>query len=414
VSAVSPSSRPTGELSRSLTLLLAAAGGLVASNLYYAQPLLHRIALQFGVREAAASLVVTVAQLGYAAGLLLLVPVGDLVNRRRLVPGVLACTTLALLAAAFSPSLPLLVLALGGVGLTSVVVQILVPLAAELAAEDQRGRVVGTVVSGLLTGILLSRTVSGVVGGWIGWRGMYVIASVACGGMGVVLARALPADEPRPRLRYGQALRSVGTLARQQPRVLRHALYGALAFAAFSAFWTNVAFLLSGPRYGYAEATIGLFGLVGAAGALAASACGRLADRGHGRQATLVLGCGLCGSFLLLALAPHSLAALIAGIVALDVAVQGLHVLNQSEIYRLAPDARSRANSIYMTSYFVGGASGSATSAMLYQSFGWTGVVALGAIAGAAIVALRLAHRPAEVAPVALAPAAGDGVVMAA
>jgi predicted MFS family arabinose efflux permease len=406
----------TGELSRSLTLLLAAATGLVAANLYYAQPLLHRIAVEFGVREAAASLVVTVAQLGYAVGLLLLVPVGDLVDRRRLVPGVLAATTLALLSAAVAPTLPLLVLAVGGVGVASVVVQILVPLAAELAADDQRGRVVGTVVSGLLLGILLSRTVSGVVGGWIGWRAMYVIAAGACGALGVVLARALPADGPRPRLRYGQLLRSVGALARQQPRLLRHAVYGALGFAAFSAFWTNAAFLLSGPHYRYDEATIGLFGLVGAAGALTASVCGRLADRGQGRVGTLALGAGLVASFGLLALAPRSLAALIAGIVALDVAVQGIHVLNQSEIYRLAPNARSRANSIYMTAYFVGGASGSAASASLYQGFGWTGVAALGAIAGAAIVAVCLGQRGPDVAPISLdAPGAGgEGVIVAA
>jgi predicted MFS family arabinose efflux permease len=382
---------PRNGITRSMTLLLACATGAVVANLYYAQPLLHTIARQFGVREAAAGLVVTASQLGYAAGLILLAPVGDVVSRRGLVPIVLLASTAALSAMALAPGLPVLIGAAGAVGVTSVVVQILVPLAAELAPDAERGRVVGRVMSGLLVGILLSRTVAGLVAAGIGWRGLYGLAAGLSVVLAVVLRRALPADGPRPGLSYGALLRSIGTLARQEPRLVRHAAYGALGFAAFSTFWTTAAFLLSGPRYGYSDATIGLFGLVGAAGALTASAAGRLADVGRGRVASLAFGGAITLSFLLLAAGSRSLAALIAGIIVLDVAVQGLHVLNISEVYRLAPQARSRANSLYMTIYFVGGATGSAASTALYETGGWSGVVAFGAATGVGIVVLWLA-----------------------
>jgi predicted MFS family arabinose efflux permease len=387
--------RSDTSISRAMTLLLACATGVVVANLYYAQPLLHTIARQFGVGEAAAGLVVTASQLGYAAGLLLLVPVGDVVSRRGLVPIVLLAGTGVLLAMALAPGLPALVGAAGAVGVTSVVVQILVPLAAELAPEAERGRVVGRVMSGLLLGILLSRTIAGFVADWIGWRGLYGLAAVLSVLLAAVLRRTLPADPERPRLAYGALLRSIGGLARREPRLLRHAAYGALGFAAFSTFWTPAAFLLAGPHYRYGDATIGLFGLVGAAGALTASAAGRLADVGRGRVATVAFGGGIALAFVLLGAGARSLAALIAGIVLLDVAVQGLHVLNISEVYRLAPQARSRANSLYMTTYFVGGATGSAVSTALYETAGWAGVVAFGAATGAGIVGLWLAtHRP--------------------
>jgi predicted MFS family arabinose efflux permease len=380
-------------ISPSMVLLLACATGAVVANLYYAQPLLHTIARQLGVGAAAAGLIVTASQLGYAAGLILLVPVGDVLNRRALVPAVLLASTVALVAMAVAPRLPLLVGAAALVGVTSVVIQILVPLAAELAPDAERGRIVGRVMSGLLLGILLSRTVAGFVAAAIGWRGLYWGAAGLSVLLAVVLRRTLPEDPPRPRLAYGALLRSVVTLARDEPRLLRHAGYGALGFAAFSTFWTTAAFLLSGPPYHYGDATIGLFGLVGAAGALTASAAGGLADRGRGRIATVAFGGAITVSFLILAFAPRSLAALIAGIVVLDVAVQGLHVLNLSEVYRLAPHARSRANSLYMTMYFAGGATGSAVSTALYQGAGWSGVVAFGAATGVGIVALWLAAQ---------------------
>jgi predicted MFS family arabinose efflux permease len=373
---------------RSMVLLFACATGAVVANLYYAQPLLHTIARQFGVGIGAAGLIVTASQLGYAAGLILLVPAGDVLNRRALVPVVLLGSTVALAVMAAVPGFPFLVAAAGLVGLTSVVVQILVPLAAELAPDAERGRIVGRVMSGLLVGILLSRTVAGLVAAAIGWRGLYWLASGLSLLLAVVLWRALPPDGPRPRLPYGTLLRSIATLARDEPRLLRHAAYGALGFAAFSTFWTTAAFLLAGPHYGYSDATIGLFGLVGAAGALTASAAGRLADTGRGRMATLAFGGGITAAFVLLGFAPRSLAALVAGIVVLDVAVQGLHVLNISEVYRLAPQARSRANSLYMTAYFAGGATGSAVSTALYGAAGWFGVVVFGAATGVGIVAL--------------------------
>ncbi len=371
--------------------MLAVACGLAAADLYYAQPLLSTIAVGLGVGSGTAGLVVTLSQIGYAAGLALLVPAGDMLDRRRLVPVMLLLTAVALAGSAAAPTAAVLIGLAALVGVGSVAAQVLVPLAASLAADDERGRVVGTVMSGLLLGILLARTGSGLVAGVSSWRVVYVAAASVVAILAGVLWRTLPEELPRPRPGYPHLLRSTVSLWLSEPVLRRRSLLGGLGFAAFSVFWTTMAFLLAGPPYHYSDTVIGLFGLVGAAGALCANAAGRLADRGNDAPATLVFAVAIAVSFLAIWFGRHSLLALIVGIAVLDVGVQGLQVTNQSVIYRLAPEARSRINASYMVCYFVGGAGGSAIAAALYQSSGWAAVCLLGAAVGVLAVVVSLA-----------------------
>jgi len=384
-------------ISRRLVLVFAVACGLVVANLYYAQPLLAAIAVAFRRSSGMVGLVATLTQGGYAVGLAFIVPLGDLLDRRLLVVAILCCTTLALLVAALAPSLLVLTAASLFVGLTSVAAQVLVPFAASLANDEERGRVVGTVMSGLLIGILLARTASGLVDGLAGgvlgrgaWRAIYGLAIVLMIGVNVVLWRELP-RLPRPResrLSYGALLASIGPLIKEEPVLRRRSAYGGLVFAAFSVFWTSIAFLLARSPFDYSSALIGLFGLVGVAGALCASFAGRLADRGLQHLATAGFLLAALVSFVPLALGAHSVTLLVAGVVLLG--VQGAHITNQSEVYRLRPEARGRLTTVYMTSYFSGGAIGSATSALVFGVAGWTGVCLLGAAFVAAAFALWL------------------------
>jgi predicted MFS family arabinose efflux permease len=343
---------------------------------------LNDIARSFGTSSGTAGLVVTFAQIGYALGLALLVPLGDLLTRRWLVPAVLLVTAGGLVVSASAPDIGVLIAVGLVVGAGSVAAQILVPMAASLADEEHRGHVVGVVMSGLLIGILLARTVSGVVAQASSWRVVYVMAAGMTAVLSVVLARLLPSEQPRQHIGYGTLLRSVARLLATEPVLRRRAVFGALGFAAFSVFWTTMAFLLAGRPYHYDDLTIGLFGLVGASGALCANLAGRWSDRGWTKSTTVVFA-GLVGvSFLPLWWGRHDLVPLIVGILVLDVGVQGLQVTNQSIIYRLAPDARSRINSAYMVCYFAGGAVGSAIGSSVYESHHWTGVCLLGAAIG--------------------------------
>jgi predicted MFS family arabinose efflux permease len=394
-------------ISGALTLLLAVACGVAVANLYYAQPLLSTISASLRTGSGTAGLIVTFSQIGYAAGLAFIVPIGDLVSRRRLVPITLVLTAAALAATAASPDISVLIVLAAVVGAGSVAAQILVPLAASLAADAERGRVVGTVMSGLLLGILLARTASGIVAGATSWRVVYIAAAVLVVVIAAVLARTLPPEGERPGIGYGELLRSTAALFASEPLLRRRAALGALGFAAFSIFWTTAAFLLSGTPYHYSDTVIGLFGLVGAAGALCATFAGRLADRGLTRSSTIAFAVATAVSFVPTFLGHRSLLALIVGIVVLDVGVQGLQVTNQSLIYRLAPDARSRVNASYMVVYFVGGAVGSAVAGVAYSDAGWAGVCVLGGAVGvlAALVAAFDAFRPLTVVPAAASPA---------
>jgi predicted MFS family arabinose efflux permease len=273
--------------------------------------------------------------------------------------------------------------ALAAVGVATVAAQIIVPMTASLAAEQQRGRAVGTVMSGLMIGILMARVVSGLVGAAVGWRPVYVIAAVVMLLLAAVLRRMLPAVQPSGNSSYPVLLRSVLTLIRSEPVLRQRMVLGAVAMGSFSILWTSVAFLLSGPPYHYGSAVIGLFSLAGLAGALAAPQVGRLADRGYGRLGTLGTVVILMASWGLLALGAHSLAALIPGIVLLDLGAQALHISNQSDIYALRAEVHSRLNTAYMVAYFTGGAVMSAAASLVFSAAGWDGVCVLGALTAA-------------------------------
>lgn len=384
-------------MSRGLIALFAIATGQAVASNYLAQPLLEAIRRDFGVTAGLAGLIVTVAQLGYAVGLVLLLPLGDLFERRRLITALAAITAVFLAAAALAPSIGLFLAAAGLIGFTSVMAQILVPFAAGFSPEDERGRVVGIVMSGLLLGILLARTVSGLVAQVAGWRAVYGVAATLMAVQMIVLYKRLPTFRQRVSLSYPRLLGSVLEIARAEPVLRWRAVYGALSFAAFSVLWTTLAFLLSGPHYGYGEATIGLFGLVGATGATAATLAGRFSDRGWKNRLTGLSSLLLLVSFLFIWRGATSLGALLVGIIVLDVGAQALHITNQSEVYRLQPDARSRINAFYMVSCFIGAAAGSATAAFAYGTDGWNGVCILGAGFGMASIvwwAIEFVRRP--------------------
>ncbi len=378
-------------LHRGLIVLFAIACGLSVANLYYAQTVLGSIAKSFSASSATVGLTVTLAQVGYALGLALLVPVGDIIARRKLVPLVLLICAIGLVASAVAPNVGVLIAVAALVGLGSVAAQLLVPMAASLSSDHDRGRVVGTVMSGLLTGILLARTVSGIIAQLSSWRVVYVAAAVMIVILSLVLMRQLPPERERPRVTYGALLKSTVSFFMAEPFLRRRSLFGALGFCVFSIFWTTMAFLLSGAPYHYNDLTIGLFGLVGAAGALCANFAGRWADRHWTKPTTFVFCALLPLSFLPLWWGRHNLAMLILGIVVLDIGVQGLQVTNQSLIYRLAPHARSRINSAYMVCYFVGGALGSFAGSFIYEHDKWAGVSVLGAAVGLGATVLALA-----------------------
>jgi predicted MFS family arabinose efflux permease len=386
--------RPSATLTRAMTYLFAVACGATVANLYYAQPILSTLTRSFHASTGVVGLVATAAQVGYAIGLALLVPLGDLVARRLLVPLVLMVTAASLAASAVAPSIGVLIGLSFLVGAGSVAAQLLVPMAASLAAEHERGRVVGVVMSGLLLGILLARTVSGVLAQVWGWRSIFVVASAISVILAWVLRRALPAEQERPRVSYLRLLAGVVSLVRNEPILRRRALFGALAFGAFSVFWTTMSFLLAGAPFHYGTMKIGLFGLVGAAGALMANVAGRLVDRGHSRTTTVVFATLIATSFVLLWWGRHDLFMLIVGIVVLDAGVQGLHVTNQSLVYQLAPHLRSRVTSAYMVSCFVGGALGSALASEAFAVHRWAGVCVLGAVLGTAAWAVAVVGYP--------------------
>jgi predicted MFS family arabinose efflux permease len=365
----------------------------VVANLYYAQPILHQVAHDFHSGPGPASLIITCTQVGYAAGLLLVVPLGDLYARRGLVTRIFAVAAVALVACALSPDLWCFGLASVAVGAASVAGQVMIPFAADLAPEARRGRVVARIMTGLLLGILLARTVSGLVAQLAGWRAIYWLSAVLMVLFAGILWRALPTEGSRPPRSYANLVGSSLRLLVDEPVLRRRAWHGACCFAAFSVLWTSIAFLLSGSPYHYSNAVIGLFGLVGAAGILAANLAGKLADSARATASTLVAGLVIVGSFALMWTGRSSLAALIVGIVLLDVGVQGMQITNQAIIYALRPDARSRINSAYMVCYFTGGATGSVGAGIAYSERGWSGVCLLGAVFGVLTLAMTAYDR---------------------
>jgi predicted MFS family arabinose efflux permease len=363
---------------RALIPLLAVACGLTVANLYYSQPLLDLIAGDFGVSEGAATVVVTLTQIGYALGLLLLLPLGDLVENRKLTTRLLVATAASLLFVALAPAYPIFLVFSVLIGVTSVVAQILIPFAAHLAPDEERGAIVGKVMGGLLLGILLARTVSSFVGGLWGWRAIFFISAGLMIVLAVTLRRLLPVRPPSHTAGYRSLLHSVWDLAVSEPALRRRALCQGLLFGAFSAYWTAIAYELIG-EHGFSQSQIAIFALVGAGGATAAPIAGKLADRGYGQWGS--------GGALLLAALMAVLAATghrsvillgVAGVL-LDFAVQAHQVMSQHEIYALRPDARARVNTVFMTTVFTGGAISSALTGALHHRYGWTGACLLAA-----------------------------------
>ena len=372
--------KTTQGLSPALILLMSVATGLAVASNYYAQPLLDTIARAFNLSASSAGFIVTAAQLGYAAGLLFLVPLGDMFERRMLIVSMTLLAAGGMLITASSQSLTMMIIGTALTGLFSVVAQILVPLAATLASPEKRGKVVGTIMSGLLLGILLARTVAGLLASLGGWRTVYWVASVLMVVMALALWRGLPKVKQENHLNYPQLLASVFSLFTQDKLLRTRALLGCFTFANFSILWTSMAFLLAAPPFNYSEGVIGLFGLAGAAGALGARPAGGLADKGKSHMTTTAGLVLLLLSWAAIWYGHVSVLALIVGILVLDLTVQGVHITNQTVIYRVKPEARNRLTAGYMTSYFIGGAAGSLISASAWQHAGWTGVCAIGAL----------------------------------
>lgn len=373
-------------MSRRLTFLFALAAGVAVGNLYWAQPLLGFIAGDLRVTTATAGWLVTATQLGYAVGVLLLVPLGDVLDRRRFVPIMLLTSAAALLMCALAPSIGVLLLALGVLGVTTISGQILTPLAGDLAGDAQRGRIVGVVGSGTLTGILASRTISGLVADAAGWRTIFALAAVLAILLAIVLYRAIPPLAPRTRMPYAQLIASVGAVVVRERAVRWTLVLAATGFAAFSLFWTALTFLLSGPPFRYPVAVIGLFGLAGLAGVLSGLRGGRLHDRGWSVPATGAAWVLALTAFVVAAFAVRSVVLVIIVIVMLDVALQTQALLNRARLFALSHEARSRLNTALATCNFVGAAIGSAAATALWTAGGWTAVT----IAGAALCCFAL------------------------
>src|SRR6201996_7199746 len=367
-------------MTRTLTLLFAVAGGAAVGNLYYVQPLLAVIAASLHVGNATAGLLVTATQVGYATGLVLIVPLGDVRDRRRLIPLMMLASAVALALCALAPTFAVLAAAMVLVGVTTVSGQILTPFAGDLTDDGSRGRVLGIVVSGLLTGILGARIIGGLIAGVAGWRTVFALAAGLMVVLAALLGRLAPTLPPKTSSRYGALLRSVATLVRHESRLRILMALGMISMATFTLFWTALTFLLSDRHYHYSTTIIGLFGLAGLVGTLAAQWAGRLHDKGRSNAATGVSWAVTVLAWLFSELGRVSLGWLLVGVVVLDVGTQAQRILNQTRAFALSDEARSRINTAYVAGNFVGAALGSLAASLLWSVGGWTAVTVTGAV----------------------------------
>ncbi|MCQ8781487.1 MFS transporter [Mangrovibrevibacter kandeliae] len=369
-----------GGISAGLTVLVAFSCGALAANLYYAQPLVALIGESLGLPRAAESAIVTFTQIGYCLGLVLLVPLGDVLENRRLIIVTMIANVAALIGLTFVPSVAILFGAMLVVGVTSTAAQMLLPLAAHLAPPAERGRIVGNVMSGLLLGILLARPVASFLAEYVGWRGVFALSAGAVALAALACAVLVPTRRPSHRHSYGELIVSLGRLFLREP-VLRHrALYHAAMFGVFTVFWTAAPLILLREPYDFSPSGVALFALSGVLGVVAAPVTGRLADRGHTVLGTVIAMLLVIGAFVAALFGQTSLVALVFAGVILDLGVQANMVISQREIYQLDAAIRSRLNAVYLAVFFLGGALGSALTSPVLERFGWVGICILGLV----------------------------------
>ena len=361
-------------LSQSKVLFMAVATGIIVANLYYCQPLIVLIASEFNVPETEAGTITYLTQAGYAIGLFFMVPLGDKIERKKQILVTTFASVLALIMAAVSKSFFVLEIASLLIGITSIVPQLILPLAASLTAPERRGKVIGTIMSGLLVGILLSRTLSGFVGEWWGWRSMFWIAAGFCLILFFVIKSQFPVNKPTFEGSYGQLIQSLFSLIKTQPLLREATLINVFSFAQFGVFWTTMVLLLSEAPFNFSSATIGLFGFVGASGALAAPLVGKIGDKGSSR---IVIGYGILLmllSFVVFYFSSESIVGLVIGIILIDIGIQAIHISNQTRVYSILPEARNRLNTVFMSFSFFGTALGSAFGLLLWEIGAWESV----------------------------------------
>lgn len=371
---------PSPTLTPSTKYLITIGCGVVVANLYYCQPLLGALARAFHVSEESASLVNICSQLGYGLGLFFIVPLGDMIARRKLLIWMHMLAGLSLVGVGFSRGIGMLYVWSVCVGITSTACQLFIPLAAHLATDEERGSVLGTVMGGLLTGVLLSRTLSGVVAQYWGWQSVYFISAALMGIMTLLVWRYIPGEEPAFRGTYRALMRSLFRLFGEQPVIRESAWIGGCLFGALSAFWATMAFFLEKPPFSYSLSVIGLFGIIGTGGALIAPFVGRITDR---RGALVPMRWGIVmmiAGWLVLFEGKWALGLVVAGIILIDMGMQSTHVPNLARNYALLPEARTRLNTIYMTSFFIGGTLGSSIGSMAWNLARWPGVCAAGLV----------------------------------
>lgn len=353
---------------------MAVATGLIVANIYYCQPLIVLIANEFNIPDADAGTITYLTQAGYAIGLFFMVPLGDKIERKTQILATTFATVIALIIAATAQSFLILEIASLLIGITSIVPQLILPLAASLSEPEQRGKVVGTIMSGLLVGILLSRTLSGFIGEIWGWRAMFWIASGLCLLLFFIIQKQFPYNKPDFKGTYGQLISSLFSLIKEQPLLREATLINVFSFAQFGAFWTTMVLLLSAEPFSFNSATIGLFGIVGASGALAAPLVGKIGDKGNSRTA-VGYGCLLIAlSFMVFYFSSTNIIGIVIGIVFIDIGLQGVHISNQTRVYSIVPEARNRMNTVFMSFSFLGTAAGSAYGLFLWEMGGWFAV----------------------------------------
>ncbi|NOW88006.1 putative MFS family arabinose efflux permease [Clostridium beijerinckii] len=367
-------------LTKLLILVMSIACGLTVANLYYIQPLLGDIAKTFHVDQLSIGFAAMLTQIGYAIGMIFILPLGDIKEKRNLIVIMLLFSVISLMSMFFSSNIYILTISSFAVGFTSIIPQLIIPLAAQLSNPQQRGQTIGTIMSGLLIGILLSRTVSGILGSYLGWRIVYLIAAIMMFALMLILRKLIPLCNPISDIKYSELLKSMIHLIKTEPILRESSLNGALMFSAFSAFWTSLIFLLESSHYNMGAEAAGLLGLVGVSGALAAPLVGKVADKRGSRFAIGICIVVVIVSYLLFFLFGFKIWGLVLGVILLDLGVQSCNVSNQARVHSLNEETRNRLNTIYMVSFFLGGAFGSFLGSYSYSHFGWYGVCTFGII----------------------------------